>query len=364
MLALQVLQLGGSAAAASVVLGAFGLGSLLFSLPAGEAVARLGERRALVVAGLIDAAAMLLAWRTTNVAILTVLAGVSGATWAVYLLARQSVLIDLVPDDRRARAMSMMGGAYRFGLFVGPLVGALLIANFGLASVFAFAAVMSATGAALSLSIVDPPGMKASEPVHIGHVLRAHWNVLLTVGTAVILIAATRSIRLLVVPLWADQIGLSPEHTSLLISIAAVIDLALFYPSGWLMDRFGRTWVAGSCVAVLGAGVAMIPLTHTAATLLAVAAFMAVGNGLASGIVMTLGADNAPVNGRQQFLGAWRLCGDVGNTGGPMAVSAIAAVTPLAFACVSTGLALVAASAWAAYWVAWSERRRLEVSRP
>jgi hypothetical protein len=41
---------------------------------------------------------------------------------------------------------------------------------------------------------------------------------------------------------------------------------------------------------------------------------IAAGNGLGSGIVMTLGADTAPTRGRSQYLGAWRLCGDVGIT--------------------------------------------------
>ena len=57
-------------------------------------------------------------------------------------------------------------------------------------------------------------------------------------------------------------------------------------------------------------------------------ALIAAGNGLGAGIVMTLGADAAPVDGRSQFLGAWRLCGDIGNTGGPLLVSAVAAVAP------------------------------------
>ena len=64
---------------------------------------------------------------------------------------------------------------------------------------------------------------------------------------------------------------------------------------------------------------------------------MAIGNGLGSGIVMTLGADTAPVEGRAQYLGGWRLCGDLGGSGGALLVGAVAAAAPLAAACLVMG---------------------------
>ena len=70
----------------------------------------------------------------------------------------------------------------------------------------------------------------------------------------------------------------------------------------------------------------LLPLTDSApGRWPLVMALIAAGNGLGAGIVMTLGADASPDEGRSQFLGAWRLCGDIGNTGGPLLVSAVAA---------------------------------------
>ena len=78
----------------------------------------------------------------------------------------------------------------------------------------------------------------------------------------------------------------------------------------------------------------------------AVMMLIALGNGLGSGIVMTLGADASPVVGRAQFLGGWRLCGDIGNSGGPLLVSAVAAVAPLAGASVVLGVLLLVGTWW------------------
>ena len=108
-------------------------------------------------------------------------------------------------------------------------------------------------------------------------------------------------------------------------------------------------------------GLLLLPLTDGFGTVLAVAVLMAVGNGMGAGVVMTLGADVAPVEGRSQFLGGWRLAGDVGATGGPLLVSAVAWAAPLAVACLVTGGLAVLGTGWVARQVSRAERRRRPV---
>ena len=55
VLVLQALGLDASAQLTSLIAAGFGVGSLLFSLPAGQLVAKYGERRPLLIAGTIDA---------------------------------------------------------------------------------------------------------------------------------------------------------------------------------------------------------------------------------------------------------------------------------------------------------------------
>jgi hypothetical protein len=57
---------------------------------------------------------------------------------------------------------------------------------------------------------------------------------------------------------------------------------------------------------------------------------MGVGNGIGSGIIMTLGADLSPSAGRTTFLGAWRLCSDVGSGTGPLLIGAVTSLASLA----------------------------------
>ena len=57
-----------------------------------------------------------------------------------------------------------------------------------------------------------------------------------------------------------------------------------------------------------------------------------VGNGLGSGINMTLGADFAPPSERGEFLGVWRLMSDVGAFAGPLFMGYMANLFVLATA--------------------------------
>ena len=114
----------------------------------------------------------------------------------------------------------------------------------------------------------------------------------------------------------------------------------------------------GVVVLAVAVGSFLLPLAHSALGVALVAALIAVGNGLGSGIVMTLGADTAPARGRAQYLGGWRLCGDIGNSGGPLLVSAVATVAPLATACVVVGVLGLIGTAWVGYWTAALDRSR------
>lgn len=66
---------------------------------------------------------------------------------------------------------------------------------------------------------------------------------------------------------------------------------------------------------------------------------------------MTLGADASPAGDRPQFLAGWRACSDLGNAAGPLVVSAVSAIAPLAVAALTMGLLTWAGSGWLLRWV-------------
>ena len=243
ILALRARELGADVSTAAAVVALLGIGSLVASLPAGALVARIGERRALTIVGCLDAVAMAAAALTDSVLALGVAVTFSGMTWTVFLMARQGFMIDAVPLAYRARAMSMLGGSMRVGVLVGPLLGAGLIQVGDLTWVFWLAAVMSlASGAAradharLRLRVAQA-GHRA--PVGAGRCCAPTAGCCSRSASAVVIIAASRSLRTVLLPLWAEHVGISASTTSLIFAVAAAIDIAFFFPGGWLMDTRG-----------------------------------------------------------------------------------------------------------------------------
>ena len=356
VVALSARGLGASVGLAALFVGIATLSEFAAAVPAGVLVERIGERRALVLAGALDAVACALALVAPSLWVLALAVCLMGPTGAVFLLARQSYLTAAALAELRARAMSTLGGVTRIGLFVGPLIGAPLVARWGPQAAFGVAVVAGLLAAALSWRSVDLGAHHAGAAgerrhVPVARVVAENRRVLLTVGLGVLAIGLARSSRVVVVPLWAEHVGLDAAQTSLVFAAAAFVEVVLFWPAGTVMDRHGRVWVAVPVSVLLGLGLLALPLTTTLAGVAALALVMGVGNGLGSGIVMTLGADAAPVAGRAPFLGVWRLLSLVGHNGASIVVGAVAALASIGVASVAVGLLTLAGGAWLARWL-------------
>ena len=172
---------------------------------------------------------MAAAFLSTSVLVLAVAVFMSGMSWTAFLLARQGFLIDAAPPTHRARAMALLGASGRVGVFVGPLVGAGLIHLFGLSSVFLLAMVMSICSGVIGGWLPDLGRTRSREqaPTSVRTVLWDHRGTFATLGVAVVIIAISRSVRVGLLPLWADHIHLEPAVVSLLFAGAALLDIAL-----------------------------------------------------------------------------------------------------------------------------------------
>jgi MFS family permease len=370
LVALSARELGASVGMAALIVALIGLGQLIGDLPAGALAARIGERRALIAACAVDALALVGAFLAQSLILLAIAITVTGVAHAVFGLARHAYLTEAIQVPFRARALSTLGGSFRIGLFIGPFIAALLVTRWGIGAAYGFAAIMSIAAAILTAFLPDLTGNRSASATgnsrrhrSVLSVLAEHRRILLTLGVGVMVISAARATRMSIVPLWAESIGIDAATTAVIFGISAGVDILLFYPGGAIMDRYGRVYVAVPTMIVLGLGFLLLPLTTGPTTVGLVAALMGLGNGISSGIVLTLGADASPSLDRAQFLGGWRLCSDLGNAAGPLVISVVSALATLAAAAVTMGLVTWAGAGWLVKWVpvyAPRTRRRSE----
>jgi MFS family permease len=355
VVALTALDLGASVGMAGFMLALLGIGQVAGDVPAASVANRIGERRAMIAAATVAAGALLWCALARSLLGLGVALLVIGLCTAVFYLARQVYLTEVVPPQLRARAMSTLGGSHRIGLFIGPFAGAAAIHLGGLHAAYyvAIAAVLASAGILVVVPEIarDARGGAAAQPdISARSMLRSHRRLLATLGVGILAVGMVRSARQTVLPLWGHHIGLDAAQVSLVFGIASAADMALFYPAGKVMDHFGRLAVALPAMLVLGAAMTTLPLTASEVSLLAVAIVMSLGNGIGAGIMMTLGADVAPVAGRTLFLSVWRVMGDSGNAAGPLVVSAGAIMWSLAAGIVAMGLVGVTAAVILGVW--------------
>lgn len=359
-IALAVRDRGGSVSMAALVVTLLGIGSLASNLPASLITARLGERRAIIGAAIWGALGMLLCLLAPGMAPFAAGIVMVGMAAAVFGLARMSYLAEVVPAHLRARAMSSLGGVMRIGLFIGPFAAAALMHVVGLAGAWWVGIFALLAAAVLAARLADLPGDKAAratigtpegdEPTLRG-IVREHHSVFVTLGLGVVAISAVRAARQAIIPLWALHIGLDAAGAALVYGLSNAVDMLVFYPAGKLMDLKGRRWAAVPCMLIMGLALFVMPLTTAPTPFLLAALLLGLGNGLGSGIVMTLGADHSPARGRAHFLGVWRLLSDVGGTIGPALLSAVTAAATLAAGLVATGAVALLGAGLLGHWI-------------
>lgn len=365
VIALSAISMGAGIALAGFVVALLGLGQIAGDVPAGAFAARFGDRRAMMTAAAASIVGLVACALAPNIWVLGAGVFCVGMTNAVFMLARQAYLTEVTPVLKRARALSTLAGTHRIGAFVGPFAAAAVLWVWDLHAVYWLAVGTSVVAGLVTALVPDVAAgatahRRSAVPVTFRTVLAANWRVFATLGIAVVMVGATRAARQVVLPLWSEHLGFSPATTSIIFGLSGAVDMLLFYPAGRIMDRRGRLWVAIPCMVILGGAIIALPLTSTVAGVAVVAMVMGFGNGIGSGILMTLGADVAPPDVRAQFLGIWRLFQDSGSALGPLVVSAGAALGSLAGGIVASGtvglLGAVALAAWVPRWSVHANR--------
>ncbi|GGH40022.1 MFS transporter [Microbacterium album] len=383
-------EFGADLATAALVTAMLVVGQLCGNLPAGWLVSRIGERHTMTAAAVVSLAGIAGMLLSRHLGVLMASVLLIGFCAAAFALARHTFMTTRVPLPLRARALSLLGGSFRLGMFTGPFVAAALLGLFGdeSASIWFFGACLVGVGLLVTFgpdpeekaahaertareqrsAELDPAdaedtgeavtaSIPTAQPTGVFRSIWEHRRVLSRLGLAAASLSAVRAARPAVLPLWGLSIGLDSPTIALVVGVSGALDFALFYASGQVMDRFGRLWAAVPALVLMGGALLALAFTHdlSSATMWfgVFAVVIGVGNGLSSGILLTLGSDVAPKGSPAPFLGAWRTLTDAGGALSPLVVSGLTAAVSLS---VATGAIGVVGLLGALAFIRWVPR--------
>lgn len=315
-----------------LVLAGEGIGTLIADVPTGLIQRRFGNKQVMMMGILVKALSVFLLFFAPSIWFVFVLRLFAGFGRSMYTVSAHVYVTNQVGLSQRGKAISMFGGTHRLGGFIGPAIGGIVAGLLGLRAVFLVVGLVSVIGLAIvAVFTLNGKRGKRSESapdgheLHIRSVLVSNYRVLASAGTAQIFGQMIRAGRTIIIPLFAaEALGLAVDQIGLIVSVSVAVDFSLFVVAGWLMDRVGRKFAIVPCFGIQAIGMALVPFATSYSGLLVAAVLIGIGNGLGSGSMMTLGADLSPSRARGEFLGLWRLIGDMGHTGAPLVVGVVA----------------------------------------
>lgn len=320
---------------ASIIVAAAAFGTLIADVPTGTVMTRLGLRTTMLIGAMLVAVSTLALAAPLDSNIVLALRLVAGVGTALWGLSRYTYITQQVSPEMRGRTIAGFGGINRIGTFAGALIAGSLVSSIGL-----YVSFLLAGGLALAAFIAAwlwIPQDVSTQPAK-GHgapdsgAIRATWDALagrrsdvIFASVAQILAQVVRQGRHFLIPLYAVEIvGLDAFEVGVIMTTSAVLDMVMFGPAGYVMDRFGRKFAIVPSFTTMAIGIAMIPFADGFGSMLAAGIVIGLGNGIGSGTMMTLGADFAPTAFTSTFLSLWRFIGDSGQMIGPLLVGVVA----------------------------------------
>jgi MFS family permease len=376
VLPLYAKQAGGSFGLAGLIVSAAWIGTMLSDLPSGLLLPKFGFRRSMIAGAALFSVATILLGLVSSTPELIVLQFVGGIGTAFWGLSRHAYIATAIPNQTRGRAISVFGGINRLGTFTGPFAGGFIAQYYGLGNAIVVAGIAAGFAVVVAFfSVHDPESSTVKPKGHAFHLdvvreaIDYNRRDVIAAGTANVFGQMIRAGRQIAIPLFAAYaLGLDNAQVGIIVGASALLDMSLFIPAGYVMDRFGRKAASVPSFAILALGMAMVPFTHSYAQLMIAGLVMGLGNGMGAGSMMTLGADLAPPHLTGEFLGIWRLIGDSGRAISPIIVGAVAdAVGIVVTTGAIAGLGVIAAATLATFvretrWDA--ERRAKPAAKP
>lgn len=332
VIALYAEDFGVTQTAIGLTIAIYGLARFLVNVPSGRLADLAGRRITLATGGAITVAGAVLCAVAPNYEFFLAARFIAGAGAAFVLTGGQIVLADIASPSNRGRVMAIYQGVFLVTVGAGSWPGGWLADTFNLAAPFWANAILAAVFTVIAFIFVpETRHLSQAEGDPKGPTLLQQLRVvsgssgLVLIGIVGLAAAFARTGGLFnVIPLLAEQeMGLSTDQIGLGLGMISIVSLVLVYPSGALVDRFGRKWVIVPSVLLSGLAMLSFMAADSFASFMLASTFWAAATGIAGAAPAAYAADIAPPGMTASAMGFYRTLSDLGYVIGPLALGAI-----------------------------------------
>jgi MFS family permease len=332
----------------------YGLARFLMNVPTGFVADRFGRREALAMGGAITVVGNLICAIAPTYLLFLSGRFVAGAGAAMVITGTQIVMADISKPSNRGRLMALYQGTFMFAVGFGPLPGGLLADLISLSapfwvytvlgsvvSVLAWTRIPETRGQREDGSVIRQPSMPFVKQLRL---LTAQRGFLLISIVSFCTFFARTGALFNLIPVFAEsKLELSASQIGVGLAMISVLGLLLAYPSGVVVDRFGRKGVIVISTMVSGVSMATFALAPSFIWFIIACALWATSSGIASAAPSAYAADMAPPGMNAPAMGMYRMLADFGYVAGPLLLGSAADLFATESALYATGALVVAA---------------------
>lgn len=347
-------EFGVSATAIGLTIAIYGAARFLMNVPTAQIADRFGRRMALASGGAITVAGNLVCALADSYWLFLGGRFIAGAGAAMVITGTQIVVSDLSVISNRGRMMAIYQGTFLFAVGLGPLPGGFLAEYFSLSTPFIMYSILGSVVAILAWArIPETRGLGADGKVSKGSgmPLRKQLSVLTSqLGFVLVAIvsftaffARTGAIFTLIPTLGSNKLDMSPGQIGIGLALISIVGLILAYPSGMLVDRFGRKSVIVPSTLFSGASLVMFALAPSLVWFFIACFTWAIAMGVSGPAPAAYAVDTAPPGMTASAMGMYRMLADAGYVVGPLTLGFAADILSTEAALYMTGGLVVVA---------------------
>ena len=330
VLPLYAQSFGVPASAIGMAVAIYGLARFFVAVPSGQLSDRLGRRPTLAMGGVISALGSFWCAAATEYPEFIVARFVSGAGAGIILTTGQVVLADISTPERRGRIISIYQGCFLFAVGIGPLPGGLLASHFGLAVPFqvygvaSLLAMLVAWFAVKETKGIGQGGTGQGAAVTISYVRQLNLLMRQVGFVLVSVVSLTNSVTrtgglFTVIPVFAVlRLSLNVAEIGFGMALGSVAGVIAAYPSGVLVDRFGRKAVIVPATLITGLSMLLFMISPSYVWFVVSCVVWGVAASIGGTAPAAYAADSAPPGMNAAAMSAFRMVGDLGYVIGPI----------------------------------------------